>query len=154
VDIEKLTCLATILGELRDDPARTEALRYNQGSYNAMIATALIGEPVLVGPEEGPKILTWWHNVVGHQKAPNFLGSIDEALRWVPDNWFVERLGELVTPQNRAGDRHFPTGLFRAELQSRDGGRLTTFDGCTLTVAIVGAVVGVELRKFSEGFEL
>lgn len=53
----------------------------------------------------------------------NFTTSLDVALTLVPENWFLWRLAEVVTPAVYRDSKHERLG-FVAELQHRDGGRL------------------------------
>lgn len=65
----------------------------------------------------------------------------------LPSGWFIYGVGECVKPQIYAGDRHDNTGEgFWAELQRRDGGRLTKAKGSTIKAALENAVAAVLAR--------
>lgn len=66
--------------------------------------------------------------------------SLDHAIRQIPPGWFLYGLGECVTPIIYAKDRHDPKGSFWAELQHRDGGRLTRAEGPTMEAAVSNAI--------------
>lgn len=75
--------------------------------------------------------------------------GLEDALRAIPDGWFVYSMGEQVKPQIYAGDRHDHIGFY-CELQHRNGGKLTKATGITLDAAVNAAVADVEEGLRSE----
>lgn len=66
--------------------------------------------------------------------------TLDEVIGQIPPGWFLYGLEECVTRIIYAKDRHEPKSSFWAELQRREGGRLTKAEGPTMAVAVSNAI--------------
>lgn len=68
-----------------------------------------------------------------------WLHSLDAAASLMPERWWLHAAFEVRAPTIYKDDAHRPTGYFRCELQSEDGGRLQSAKAPTEPQARVAA---------------
>lgn len=77
--------------------------------------------------------------------------TVEAALASLPEGWFLCGAREDRTPIRLRGDKHEPIGFWSAEIQHRDGGRLTGGSGPTLAAAIEAAIQCIAQREAGSG---
>lgn len=75
--------------------------------------------------------------------------GLANAIASIPNNWFIDRLGEMVTPICVAGDKH-ERMAFSCSLQHRRGGLLTVGESDTLAGAVGRAIGQLPLARAAE----
>ncbi len=108
------------------------------GLITAYIVLLVAGAEVAVHmPDEG----------IGHPTD-----SLEDAHRLIPAGWFVDAMGEIVTPISYKGDKHENKGFY-AKIQHRSGGRLQEGRAMTLERAICIAAIKALHVKYAEGVQ-
>lgn len=136
-----------LLENAHNDRSKDDAVTYNPGKYNVSICDAMYGIRVAQGQVEGPRTLMWSYEGMSWEKAPDFVNSFDEALRRIPDFWWLWGMHEVRGPVMYSGDVYKVTGKWEAFLQHNHQGRLTSFQSATPGLALSGCILAVMRKK-------
>lgn len=121
-----------------------------------MSKTDLITRIESAGPDEQEELVWEAYDYCPHAwKGGNVLSRlesllyaeayVDAALMLLKEPWFVYGMGEQVSPIIYRGDRHDHLH-FHADLQHREGGRLTQGVGETQALALLAAILKAKDR--------
>lgn len=80
----------------------------------------------------------------------NPTSSLEDALRFIPANWFIFAMGEVVTPIHYKDDTHENRGFY-AKLQHRKGGRMQEGRAASLEKAVCIVAIKALHIKYVEG---
>jgi hypothetical protein len=119
---------------------------------DALIATAVWGEPQPSGNTGGPKVLTWWDRGLGRSVAPEFTASTDAALSLVPEGCFVTIDKYLVSDERpdiwRAWVKWFPDDATSELAKAFSGLRSTP--ALALCIAALKALAALRAHQGGE----